>query len=122
MKARNYFILVGLTLLLGLGVLILRPVPSSAERDCLVLVGKVTEVYESGVKDVVVEVEGSDKKFYVNRGLERGLELNNLRTQLIDKEIVIKYPSYWTPLDPQNSTRHISKIECEGRIVFSELD
>jgi len=121
METRNWLVLCGL-IILGLGVLIFRPVPFPDEKDCLSLKGKVTEIYEAGVKDVVFKLEGFDGEFYVNRGLERGMELNNLRAKLINKEIVIKYPTYWTPLDPGNSVRHISKIEYEGRTVFTELD
>jgi hypothetical protein len=121
MKPRNGIILSTL-IFLGLGVSILRPVPIPDERDCLSVKGKVTDVYEGGVKDIVFKLHGFDKEFYVNRGLERGLDLSDLRAQLINKEIVIKYPKYWTPLDPGNSVRHISKIEHEGRTIFTELD
>ena len=121
MKTRNWILLCGL-IFLGLGILIFRPVPIPDEKDCLSLKGKVTDIYERGVKDVVFKLDGFDQEFYVNRGLERGLELNSLRAALINEEIVIKYPKYWTPLDPANSVRHISKIERERRTVFTELD
>jgi len=120
MKTTNW-ILCGL-MFIGLGTLIFRPVPIPDEKDCLSLTGKVTDIYEGGVKDVVFKLEGFDREFYINRGLERGLELNNLRAQLINKEILIKYPKYWTLLDPGNSVRHISKIEHESQTVFTELD
>jgi hypothetical protein len=81
----------------------------------------VSEVYEEGVKDVVFTLQGLDKQFYINRGLERELDLKTL-SELTHKEIVIKYPKYWTPLDPGNAIRHISKIEYEGKTIFSELD
>lgn len=121
MKTRNWIILLGL-MFLGTGVLIFRPVPVPDEKDCLSVKGTVTQMYEGGVKDVVFKLQGLDKEFYVNRGLERGLDLNNLKASLTNKEIVIKYPKYWTPLDPGNSTRHISKIECDGKTIFTELN
>ena len=121
MRTRNWTILTGL-LFLGLGILIFRPVPIPAEKDCLSLKRTVSEIYEAGVKDVVFKLQGFDKAFYINRGLERGLDLKKLRVDLIGKEIVIMYPKYWTPLDPFNSVRHISKIEFDGRTVFTEID
>lgn len=121
MRTRNWIILVGL-IFLGMGVLFLRPVPVPDEKDCLSLKGKVTQIYEAGVKDVVFELQGLDRKFYINRGLERGLDLEKLRAALTDKEIVIMYPKYWTPLDPGNSVRHISKIVCDGKTVFTEIN
>jgi hypothetical protein len=121
MKTRNWAILIGV-IFLGLAVLILRPVPIPDEKDCLSLKGTVSQIYEAGVKDIVFKLHGLDQTFYINRGLERGLDLKTLRVELINKEIVIKYPKYWTPLDPRNSVRHISKIEFDGGTVFTEID
>ena len=121
MMTRNWIILTGLVFL-GLGILAFRPVTTPDEKDCLSLKGTVSEVYEAGTKDVVFKLKGLDKEFYINRGLERGLDLKKLRADLTNKEIVIKYPKYWTPLNPTNSVRHISKIECDGRTVFTEID
>lgn len=121
MKAINWIILIGL-LFLGLGVLIFRPVPIPNEQDCLSIKGTVTEIYEGGTKDVVFKLQGLDKEFYINRGLDKGLDLEKLQAELTNKEILIKYPKYWTPLNPGNSVRHISKIECDGKTIFTELD
>ena len=121
MKTRNWIILIGLVFL-GLGILIFRPVPIPDEKDCSSLKGTVSEVYEGGVNDVVFKLQGFDKEFYVNRGIERGLDMKKLKADLTNKEIVIWYPKYWTPLDPGNSSRHVSKIECEGMTVFTEID
>jgi hypothetical protein len=121
MKTRSRIILIGV-IVFGLGTLIFRPVPIPDEKDCLALKGTVTEIYEGGIKDVVFKLQGIEKEFYVNRGLERGLDLTQLRAELTNREIVIKYPQYWTPLDPLNLGRHISKIECDGRVVFTKVD
>jgi hypothetical protein len=118
MKTIYSVILIGVVLLLG--VLILRPVPIPDEKDCLIVMGTVIEINEDGVKDVVFKLAGQDRTFYVNRGLERGLALEKLRAELMDKEITIKYPKYWTPLG--NSSKHISKIESSGRTIFTEID
>lgn len=121
MKTRSWIILVALVFL-GLGILVVRPVPIPDEKDCLRLTGTVSDVYEAGVKDVVFKLQGLDRTFYINRGLEKGLDLTQLRADLTNQEIVILYPKYWTPLDPGNSVRHITKIECNGKTVFSEID
>lgn len=118
---KNWIILTGLVFI-GLGTLAFRPIPIPDEKDCLILKGTVREVYEAGTKDVAFKLNGLDKEFYINRGLEKGLDLKKLRTDLTNKVIVIKYPKYWTPLDPTNSIRHVSKIECDGRTVFTEID
>jgi hypothetical protein len=121
MKMRNWIILIGL-LFIGLGVFFLRPVPIPDEKDCLSLKGTLIEVYEGEGMDIVFKLRGIDKVFYINRGRERGLDINKLKADLTNKEIVIKYPKYWTPLNPRNSVRHISKIECGGKTIFSDLE
>ncbi len=112
----KYLVIVMGTVFLVLAVLIFRPVPLPDEKDCLVIKGKVLEIHEGGAKDIVFRLSGDDRTFYVNRGIERGLTLERLRTELLGKEITIKYPRYWTPLG--NSSKHISKIESSGRIIF----
>ena len=107
---------------LGFAVLILIPVPIPEEKDCLITKGAVVQISEAGVKDVVFRLKDRGRSFYVNRGLEKGLDLKKLRAQLINQEIIIKYPKYWTPLDPGNSTRHVSKIEFDGETIFTEID
>lgn len=119
MKTKYWVIVLG-AIFLGSGVLILRPVPIPDEKDCLVVTGTVIGITEGGVNDVIFTLAGQDKTFYINRGLERGLDLDKLRTELMRKEITIKYPEYWTPLG--NSSKHISKLETLGLTIFSELD
>ena len=118
--SRNYWIsLVGVGLLV-LAIFIFRPVPIPKESDCEVVKGNVIQIDEQGVKDIVFTIAGQKRTFYVNRGLERGLELNKLRSELINKEVTIKYPRYWTLLG--NSSKHIAKIEVSGRTIFTEID
>ena len=121
MTTKKWILLIGLIFLIGLGFLAFRPIPIPEENDCLSLKGRVAEIHESGTKDVSFKLHGSDKTFYLNRGLERGLDLEELKTTLANKEIIIKYPKYWTPLDPANSIRHVSKIEFNGQTFFTEL-
>jgi hypothetical protein len=120
MKTRNWIALTALGLF-GLATLIFRPVTNPKEKDCSTLKGTVKEIYESGVKDVAFKLQGHDEEFYINRGLERGLDLKKLKAELINKDILIKYPKQWTPLDPFSSLRHVSKIELDGQTIFSEL-
>lgn len=121
MKTRKWIIALGLAFFV-VAILALRPVRIPDEKDCLSLKGTVSKISVGGVNDVVFKLQGIDKEFYVNRGLERGLDLNKLQTELLEREIVIKYANHWTPLDPANSIRHVSKLELDGKTIFTELD
>ena len=122
MRKRFWFLVCACLAFFAVAILALRPVPIPEEKDCLSVTGTVTEVSEGGVKDVVIRLSGRKEYYYVNRGLERGLNLKALKEQLTGQEIVMKYPDYWTPLDPVRSSIHISKIEHRGRTLFTEMD
>lgn len=114
--------LVSLILIVSIiAVLIFRPVPIVSESKAISEIGIVKEIYSNKGNDVIFIMLNTDRKFYINRGLENGLELNNLKEKLIGNSIVIKYPKYWTPLDWNNSIKHISKVEFKNEIIFNEL-
>ena len=108
-------------LVLVFAVLIFRPVPTVTANEALVTQGVVTDIYEGGVHDIAFRIENDETVYYINRGLEQGLELAQLERQLMGKEITINYPDYWTPLDWNDKIKHISRVEINGQVIFSEL-
>ena len=102
-------------------VLIFRPVPIVTENNTIVESGVVSEIYSNKGNDIIFLLKNNQRRFYINRGLENGLELEHLKETLIGNTIVVKYPKYWTPLDWNNSIRHISKLDFNGKTLFNEL-
>ena len=102
--------------------LVIRPVPVASEEECLVQTGVVTEISQGAENDVIFKLKNSDRSFYINRGLENGLILAELHKKLMNKEVVIKYPDYWTPLDPNHTIKHIAKLQLGDEVIFSEVD
>ncbi|WP_310992575.1 hypothetical protein [Aequorivita marina] len=100
---------------------ILRPVPKIHEDEAIIEKGVVVAIYDDGGSDIVFKLQGNDRRFYINRGLQTGLKLEGLKKKLIGKEVTLKYPKYWTPLDWNNKTKHISKIEFKKEVLFNEL-
>ena len=98
----------------------MRPVPITSEDKCLVVEGTVKHIYEGGIHDVVFVLEEKGTRYYINRGLEQGLTLDKLRDDLVGENVTIKYPKYWTPLDPKESIRHLSKLEWGQEVIFDE--
>jgi len=108
-------------IILIIAILIFRPVPIVSENQTISESGIVTEIYSNKGNDIIFVLENTKRRFYINRGLESGLELKNLKEKLIGNSIVVKYPKYWTPLDWNNSVIHISKVEFGEEIIFNEL-
>lgn len=102
-------------------LLIFTPVPIVSEEDALVVEGVVKSIYEGGENDVVFVLENHDTRYYINRGLENGLVLDQLKERLTGKMVTIKYPRYWTPLDWNNEVKHLSKLQLADEVIFNEL-
>lgn len=119
-RGRRHLYTALVALIVVLGALAIRPVPLVALADCLEATGRVSDVFEGGTHDVVFTLDGDQRRFYVNRGLERGLDLAQLRDTVIGERATLKYPDYWTPLDPTGSTRHLSRVELGDVVLFDE--
>lgn len=120
MKSK-FFIGLSFFLLCAIALVIARPVPIVSEDKAIIQEGIVSDIYEGGVKDIVFKLENNNDIFYINRGLERGLEITSLKEELIGKEVIFKYPKHWTPLDWDNSSKHISKVETKNEVIFNEF-
>ena len=122
MKKHHFYVIL-IFLLFVLAAMTLRPVivPKDA-KDCLVAKGKVVKVFEGGVKDVAFRLEGDNTMYYINRGLEHGLNLEELQQELTGNHVTIRYPKHWTLLDPNNKVKHLSILEYNGREIYNEIE
>ena len=119
MRAAIIFVSVSMLILAGLA---LRPIliPNDIS-DCQLVKGVVVEIYEGGVKDIVFKLDGEERIFYINRGLELGLVIDDLKTDLLNEEVTIYYPEHWTILDLSSYSNHLSVLYHDGQLVFSEI-
>ena len=102
-------------------VLIFRPVPIVKEEKAVVVSGIIEKMKLTEGNDFVFKLKDNPVRYYINRGIEAGLNYNDFEKNLIGQQVVFKYPKYWTPLDWNNTVRHISKVEHKGKVYFSEL-
>ena len=118
-KIVKYFLIISFSIFLIIALLIFRPVPIVTENKAIAENGIVSEIYSNKGNDIIFVMKNKERRFYINRGLENGLELDDLKDKLIGNSVVVKYPKYLTPLDWNNSVRHISKVEFNGEVLFS---
>lgn len=121
LKNNRWFVLLGLVLLLFLAIKACSPVPTPLEKNCITFSGVLTSIDLGRKNDLVFIFSGHDTKYYIDHGTDKGLDLNQLQQALIGEEVLIKYPKYWTPLDPLNRLRQISKLEYGDSTIFSEV-
>ena len=115
-------IFIGLSVLfLIVCVLIFRPVPIIYEEDALEVSGIVEKIKLTEGNDFIFLLQDNPTRYYINRGIEAGLNYQDFESKVLNQRIVVKYPEYWTPLDWNNSVRHISKVELNGETLFNEF-
>ena len=100
--------------------LCLRPVPSVTTENVMIQKGIVEDITEGGVKDATFHLVDDDRYFYINRGLENRFKLEDLRKHLIGKEVTLVYADHWTPLDWDNKSIHIARLEIGEDVFYDE--
>jgi hypothetical protein len=60
---------------------------------------------------------------YINRGLQVGLNIEELNNKLKGQEVLIKFVDHWTSLDFNKSSPTIAYIEIDktGEIVYNNI-
>jgi hypothetical protein len=101
-------------------MMVFRPI-CVRKDNCLWVEGTITTLREGGVKDVVIFLRDVPERFYINRGLENGLELEALQYRLKGKHVRLGYIDHWTPLDPKGENRHVAELQFDGEVVYTEF-
>jgi hypothetical protein len=102
--------------------LALRPLPEATTDNCLRFRDVVMAVKKgNGETDIVLKLMKDKNYYYINRGLENGLALDNLKSRLLYKDVELLVIKHWTPLDPAFHTRHIAQLAADGEVVYTEI-
>ena len=100
----------------------LRPVPQATANNTSTDQGIMTNVKEgSGEKDIVLKLADSDVYYYINRGLERGLTIEDLSQKTVGKKVAISYVQHFSSLNLKNQSRHVAKLSVGQEVLFSEM-
>lgn len=116
-------------LILGIGLLgilllylSLSKVPAATQANCYTVQGRVAAITSPCCQDISFTLEGDDHQYYINRGLEQGLDLQALEDQLLHREIKLKViRRKWSLLDPHHLQAPIASIERGPSVVYSAL-
>jgi hypothetical protein len=103
-------------------ILIFTPVPAAVIENCDVISGEVTAVHSPCCLDVVIELAGDEHHYHINRGLERGIDLDDFRQRLPGANATIHYiRTYWTPLDPAGKLRPVAQVAVGKEVLYSDF-
>ena len=73
--------------------------------------------------DIIFHLDNQDNSsYYINRGVENGLKLEELQEALLDKEITVSYHKRgWNVLNYRNRAKHICEVRLENKVLYSEI-
>jgi hypothetical protein len=111
-----FFAFIGLFLLV-FGVPIMNPTPG----QCNIVSGKMYQFnVNEGSKDIQLQIEDDNGRYYINRGLENGMDAKIMRN-LEGNEIKVWYARHWSLINYKSLVRHVCKITLNGETVYSEF-
>ena len=87
-------------------------------EDCEIKKQEIVEIKEGTSYDIVFYTSDGER-FYINRGLEQGLEIEALTTQLIGKKATFHLAKVMGGL---RTSDHIAQLALEEQIIFTEFN
>jgi len=117
------FIRITAALILLALILILRPVPRATYKNSAVVKDTVSSIADAGGPyDVAIWLKNDKRYFYINRGGQNGIDAAQFNKKLKGKVVSLYYSKHWTPLDPKNKVRHVTRLEYEGEVLYNEIE
>ena len=117
---RITFIFLGIALVVFLAYSF-KPVTTVDSDDCVLISGKIVSIEEGPSNDIQIRLENDSHDYYLNRGLEKGLNLAQLSSKVLNKTVTLYCPHRWTLVSPDGIVPHISRMEKGTTIVYSEF-
>ena len=86
-------------------------------EDCEIVEARIVRISEGGVKDIVFHSTNGDY-FYINRGLEQGLNLEELNNLVLNKSVTLHLAKV---LGGSVVSEHISQLTLNDSIIYTEF-
>ena len=80
--------------------------------------GQISAVVLSASEDVRIQLKGSDLTYYINRGMEKDIDLDVLE---VGEDIVLHYVEV-LPFSWKEMPLHIARIEVDKIVVYNEIE
>lgn len=86
-------------------------------KDCITSKVKIIKITEGSSSDIVFQDAGEDY-YYINRGLERGLNLDSLKNKVLNKTVTLHLAKILGGI----TSEHISQLTVENEVIFTEFN
>ncbi len=98
-----------------------RPVRNVQPDDVMKIEGVVEDLKEAPGFDIALTLENDNHYYYINRGLQHNLTLEQLRTNILNKRVTLYVIKRWTIFTRDKNMGHVSKLMIDDRVIYNEL-
>ena len=91
-------------------------IQNAQPEDCITKEITVHEIVEGSSYDIVFKEDNGDF-YYINRGLEQGLTLDDLHSKVLNKKVTLHLYKFWF-----GTSEHISQLAVDDQIIFTEFN
>ncbi|MDH7446034.1 hypothetical protein [Aquimarina sp. 2201CG14-23] len=99
-----------------------KPIRNVQPDEVIKITGIVTKIEEGSGFDIVITLENDSHYYYINRGLQYGLNLAQLRKDILNKKVTLYPIDRWTIFTRDGIMGHVSKLMIEDRVIFNEIN
>lgn len=92
-------------------------ITNTKPEDCEIITVTITEINEGSSNDIVFRDNATDS-YYINRGLERGLNLDSLKTKVLNKTVILHLAKI---MGGDVTSEHISQLNIGKDTIFTEF-
>ena len=85
--------------------------------ECEIITAKIIKITKGPSYDIVFHDDGTEY-YYINRGLERGLNLDSLNAKVLNKTVTLHLAKVLGCI----ISEHISQLAIGNEIIFTEFD
>ena len=115
-------LLVSAALICAAFVFVFRPIQINRENS-IVLTDTVLKVGKGAQGNIIIMLYKGDGTLFINHGLEKGINLDTLKKQILYQPVTISYlkPGRLNGISPIADTRHITELKTGEQLIYSEL-
>ena len=97
-------------------IFIVKISPVNTNKDNSIEVsGIIDDLYVGGVKDLVFKLKKDKNIYYINRALENGFDLDEIKNELLGKEIIL-----WYAHNRFRNGGHMTQLKYQDSIYYTE--
>lgn len=94
-------------------------VPAPTAENTVEIEFNFIQVQSPCCEDVMISVPGDDHFYYINRGLELGIDLDEWNKKYSGKRMKLSWiKTRWNPFNASGSHRPVAKVSCGDEVCF----